>query len=259
MKKLLLLLLVTSLAAWGQNTFTGTWRVDLNKAQFPQKPETWVLQDGMYRCTTCVPAIDVKADGADQPATGHPGWNTINVHPVNNSTVEFTFKKDGKVVSTVKETLSADGKRLTQAWTEHLPNSSQPSTGAAVMTRVSKGPAGSHPISGSWRTEKLQNLSENAMTVTLKTTDNEMSLSTPTGISYTAKFDGKDYPVKGDPGATSVSLKKINANTVEETDKRDGKVVAVIRMTLQPDGKTMDYSVEDKLHGTTSKFVAEKQ
>jgi hypothetical protein len=30
-------------------------------------------------------------------------------------------------------------------------------------------------------------------------------------------------------------------------------------MTLEPDGKTAKISVEDKLHGTTTQFVAVKQ
>jgi hypothetical protein len=84
-------------------------------------------------------------------------------------------------------------------------------------------------------------------------------MTTPSGLAYTAKFDGKDYAYKGDPGTTSVSLKMIDANTVEETDKRDGKVVGVARMTVAPDGKTMVYSFENKLNGRTSKFTAQKQ
>jgi hypothetical protein len=45
----------------------------------------------------------------------------------------------------------------------------------------------------------------------------------------------------------------------EETDKRDSKPISVTRITVSPDGKTMTFAVSDKLHGTTSQFVAEKQ
>src|SRR5499425_913945 len=41
---------------------------------------------------------------------------------------------------------------------------------------------------------------------------------------WTAKFDGKDYAVKGDPDRDTVSLKKIDDNTIEVTNKKDGKV-----------------------------------
>jgi hypothetical protein len=36
-------------------------------------------------------------------------------------------------------------------------------------------------------------------------------------------------------------------------------VIGIARMTISPDGKTMTIAVNDKLHGTTSQFVAEKQ
>jgi hypothetical protein len=48
-------------------------------------------------------------------------------------------------------------------------------------------------------------------------------------------------------------------NTVEETDKRDGKVIFVARMTVAPDGKSMTIAVTDKLHGTTAEYVAGKE
>jgi len=54
-------------------------------------------------------------------------------------------------------------------------------------------------------------------------------------------------------------LKMSGKNTLEETDKRGDKVVSVSKMTLDPDGKTARIMVEDKLHGTTSQFVAVKQ
>jgi hypothetical protein len=97
------------------------------------------------------------------------------------------------------------------------------------------------------------------MTVTYKATEDGLSMTDPLGDSYTAKFDGKDYPYKGDPGTTSVSLKKIDANTIEETDKRDGKVISVTRITVAPDGKTMTLNFDDKLHNSNAKWTAQKQ
>ena len=54
-------------------------------------------------------------------------------------------------------------------------------------------------------------------------------------------------------------MKRISNNTLEESDKRDGKLISVFRMTPPPDSKTMTITVSDKLHGTTSQFVATKQ
>lgn len=54
-------------------------------------------------------------------------------------------------------------------------------------------------------------------------------------------------------------MKSVGKNTIEETDKRDGKVISVARMTLAADGKTMTVKVEDKLRGTNGQFNAAKQ
>jgi hypothetical protein len=86
-----------------------------------------------------------------------------------------------------------------------------------------------------------------------------LSMTTPTGQSYSAGLDGKDAPYNGDPGTTSVSLKSLGKNTVQETDKRNGKVTSVSRMTVSADGKTMNIVVADRLRGTTSSFVAMKE
>jgi len=61
-----------------------------------------------------------------------------------------------------------------------------------------------------------------------------------TTTTYTANFDGKDYPITGSAlGADKVSLKRIDARTSERTDKKNGKPVVTIRRVVSADGKTM--------------------
>jgi len=124
---------------------------------------------------------------------------------------------------------------------------------------VGEATTGANKISGTWKPGKVEDVSANVITITFETTADGLSMSDPIGDSYTAKFDGKDYPYKGDPGITSVSLKKIDANTIEETDKRNGKVTAVVHMTVSADGKTMKFLITDKLRNTTANWTAEKQ
>jgi hypothetical protein len=54
-------------------------------------------------------------------------------------------------------------------------------------------------------------------------------------------------------------VKKVDKNTIEETDKRDGKVTSVVRFTVSADGQTITIAVDDKLHGTKSEIIAVKQ
>ena len=61
-----------------------------------------------------------------------------------------------------------------------------------------------------------------------------------TTSTYTANFDGKDYPLSGSlVGADKVSLKRVDARTTERTDKKDGKAVMTLKRVVSPDGKTM--------------------
>ena len=56
-----------------------------------------------------------------------------------------------------------------------------------------------------------------------------------------------------------VSAKRIDENTVEEIDKRDGKIVEVARFTVSADGKTLTVSMENKTSGAIRQFIAHKQ
>jgi hypothetical protein len=102
-------------------------------------------------------------------------------------------------------------------------------------------------------------MSDNGMNVTFKADADTLNMTAPTGQSYTAKLDGSDAPYKGDPGITSVSVKRISKNVFEETDKRNGKVISIARMTVGSDGKTMTMDITDKEHGTTMQLIADKQ
>jgi hypothetical protein len=252
------LLFFITAVAFAQGPFDGTWRVDLQKVEFSQKPDKWELVNGTYSCSTCVPKINIKADGTDQKVAGARSYDTESVKVIDDRTVQFTEKKGGKITSESKETVDPDGSRLTVQGTDYPENGSQPVTLTLVGSRVEKGTAGSHAISGAWQVKSL-NASDNALTLTFKSTGDGLSMTSPTGSSFTAKFDGKDYPYKGAPTVDTISLKRIDANTFEESEKRDGKVVNVTRFTVSADGRSMNVVAESKLQGRTTKFVVTKQ
>lgn len=58
-------------------------------------------------------------------------------------------------------------------------------------------------------------------------------------VTYTAAYDGKDYPITGSASAETVALKSAGANTVERLDKKGGKVVATWSRSVSRDGRTM--------------------
>jgi hypothetical protein len=65
----------------------------------------------------------------------------------------------------------------------------------------------------------------------------------PAHNEWTGKFDGKDYPVTGDPNTDARSYKKIDDRTLGLTGKKDGKVVTTGRIAVSVDGKTRTVNV----------------
>jgi hypothetical protein len=79
----------------------------------------------------------------------------------------------------------------------------------------------------------------------------------PTHNEWTGKFDGKDYPVTGDPSSDARAYKTINDNSLELTVKKDGKVTITGRIVTSADGKTRTLtasgtdSAGKKVHSTS--------
>jgi hypothetical protein len=64
----------------------------------------------------------------------------------------------------------------------------------------------------------------------------------PTHNEWTGKYDGKDYPVTGDPNTDTRSLKRVDDHTLGLTGKKAGKVVTTGLIVVSADGKTRTVS-----------------
>ena len=240
-----------------QSPFDGTWRTNLSQAKFSPKPNVFYLSQGFYHCVSCVPAYDVKADGTDQPVTGQ-SFDTVSVKEVDSRTIAITTKKAGTSEYEQTRSVSADGKTLTVKTTAHPAGGGSDVTTETTGTLVGPAPSGVHATSGSWKITKVQQ-SENGVTTTYKTSGDQITMSDPPGETYTAKLDGTDAPVKGTYTFNTVSMKKIDAHTIEETDKRDGTVIAVVKLTVSADGKKMTVVYTNKLTDRVNTYIADKK
>lgn len=248
MKRLILLLLLSPVASLSQSPFDGSW---LFTPQLPQKPAVYLLANGRFRCSGCLASMEIKADGDDHKAAETDYWDRVNLQVVDGHTVVFIAKKGGKTMFTEVDAVSADGGTLIQMVKD--------TTEAETVTietrnrRIEKGPVGAHAISGSWRAYETHR-SRNGSISQYKCTADGFSAETPLGEKFNAKFDGKDYPVEDDPGGTTVSAKLLSPETVELTSKRNGKVVAVKRMSVAPGGKAIHVVFKNGEGETTATF-----
>jgi len=256
MRILISALLLVPAVALATSALDGTWKTRTDTMKVTGKPDAFAIADGTYTCSSCSPAVKIQADGADHKVTGHDTYDSRAVKVVDAKTVEITNKLAGKTISTNTMTVSADGSTLSGKFTDY--SGAKPATGAYTEKRVAKGAAGAHAISGSWQPDQMGEANDALAIVTYEMTPDHFSMHA-NGQSYDAKFDGKEYPVTGDPTHTVVSLKRIDANTVEETDHRMGKVTDEIRIAASKDGKTVEYTDKDVVRGQTTTFTLEKQ
>jgi flagellar hook-associated protein FlgK len=256
MNKMTALMLLVPVSALGSTPFDGTWKVNLESIQVSGKPNVEEIKDGMYTCSSCVPSFTVKADGTDQPTPVHNLRDHIAIKVVNATTVEYTEKKDGKITSVSRLTVSGDGNKLTQVFTNYTTD--KPLKGEFTEKRVAPAAAGAHTVSGAWMQDSMPQFSEAAKLIVLQSTDNGLKM-TWYGRVTDAKFDGKEYATQNDPDHTLVTLKKLSDRQFEERDKREGQIFDIVMWTASPDGKTITNVDEDPRHGTKTSMTFDKQ
>lgn len=119
--------------------------------------------------------------------------------------------------------------------------------------------AAGDPIVGSWKLNLAKSNPAAAATFRslaakiesrpdgLKVTEDEV---TAQGISihseFTAKFDGMDYPVTGDPYADTVALKRSDPNHVAGIWKKGGALVITAQNVISTDGKTWTETIQTR-------------
>jgi hypothetical protein len=105
----------------------GTWKVNESKSKFTPgtfRNNTVTYEMAGEKVKVIADGVDGKGnavhsewtgayDGKDYPVTGNPNEDMRSYRKANDRTVEFTSKKDGKVVVTGKVVVAADGKSRT--------------------------------------------------------------------------------------------------------------------------------------------------
>src|SRR5215472_12449712 len=154
MKRLVPTLLLVPATALASSAFDGTWKANLESVKQTGKPDVYLLAHGEYACSSCSPALNVKADGAEHKVSGHAYYDTVMVKVTGPNSDEQLLKQGDKPLAHFTETVSADGKTLIQKITNYA--GAQPVTFEVKAKRVAPGPAGSHPVSGSWQQATFQ-------------------------------------------------------------------------------------------------------
>ena len=94
------------------------------------------------------------------------------------------------------------------------------------------------------------------------TTDGTSGDGSAVQTEWTGKFDGKDYPLTGDPNADTRSYTRVNDHTLTLENKKGGTVTTSARIVVSADGKTRTLTASGKNAAgkkVTSKALYDKQ
>jgi hypothetical protein len=128
---------------------------------------------------------------------------------------------------------------------------------AAVALNISA--AAADQQSGTWKMNPAKSKyspgpAPKSITVKIESDADNIKLSSdgidaagnPTHVEYTAKYDGKDYPITGVANADTVKLERLDANTIRSTTKKGDQVVMNVTTVVSPDGKTRTATFKGK-------------
>jgi len=236
--------------------FDGTWKAQMDSVAQDSPPDQFELRDGLFRCPSCAPGYEIRADGSDQRVVGHSYFDTVAVQVVGPRNVLRTSKLRGRLIALETLIVSDDGSTLTAVIDDH--SGAKPVTWSQLWARLAPGPAGAHALSGSWKLQKMPGASDAGTTVVYRDGGDSLSMDY-NGLAFDARFDGKAVPMRNDPGGTWVALKRPSPRVIEQTDSRDGKVTALTTMTVSADGATIAVVMRDIARDTTTAYKLVRQ
>ena len=247
---------VSTEAAGDLTALNGTWKTDRASIKFEGKPDDILLQDGTYKCTTCIPPLTLAADGQFHEVAGRAYSDSMAVKAVDDKTVEMKARKGARDTFLATMTVSADGNTLTRKFKDSSTPNAAAVEGSSTSTRAGPAPAGAHAVSGQWTPNQLNEYSEDALNATYKIEGNKVTWSGQ-GQTYTAEIGGPAVPVTGDIGGSTVTVTQ-DGNSLKETFSRDGKVVSEAVSTVSADGKSLTWVSTDPRDGSKVTGTAAK-
>lgn len=237
-------LLVASLIScslWAaDNPFVGTWKLNGAKSRLPdemkvKKVDTnkyaFAFEGGNY-------AETIVADGTDQPGVF---GTTFSVTVEGPNSWKVVRKTNGKILITANWKLSEDDKTLDDDFTILQPNGSE-----FNVYYVYKRTAGGPGFDGTWESTSERVNSVFEVQIQPYESDGLIFTSPSEGTVKKLNFDGKDYAYERPnvKAKFTSSMRRVDANTVEVTDKVNGQLAETQEIKLSPDHKTLTMTTQ---------------
>ena len=244
--------------AAAEGPLDGRWVIDAARDEYAGKPIARLLKDGVFRCASCVSDYRVPADGSFHPITGQD-CDAVAVRALDGRAMELRCAKRGRLVETLVERVSADGRTLDYRMTNVAAPNGRPQVQEGRRERVGAAPAGAHPVSGEWRPLAGAAVSADALTLTIRTEGELVSIVQPTGQRVAARLGGPPAPVQGDGAGRAVRVERAGPRAIRMTTLIAGEPVAGSTLTAAEDGRTLLIEWKDLKLGQTGRYTAIKR
>ena len=220
-------------ALLADDPFVGRWKLNLAKSKLTgQTIEIRTVAGNGYEFKEDQHSDIIFADGLDHPT--HFG-ETMAIKQKKADTWAITYKRGDQVLMNTVWKVGKDGQTLTYTATGTRPNG-QGFRNQLMAKRVGGGPG----LVGTWETTSVSLSSPREIYIEPYDSDGQTITFPGRKQTIRMKFDGKDYPETGPTvleGSTS-SGRRLDARTIETSEKVKGKLLETTRATVSEDGKT---------------------
>jgi hypothetical protein len=253
MRKLFIFVLLAAIRLPAADPRLGNWTLVSAESTLdpPSKLSITPVKDGVHIVTSGDTPLDFTAlwRGHDAPVPGNLGFNQVELRRIDKNQAEVKEKKDGVLVATVRDKISADGSELTSTTTQkgHADT-------VTVWTRTGGTKVADNPFAGQWTQDLSKTRMRQGLTLQFAV-DGTDGVRFSGDFSYTARFDGKEYDLKNSRN-DSVTLQLIDAHTVDAFYRRDNQVAQKDRWVVSADGQQLTATISGSLE--TGQKIQEK-
>jgi hypothetical protein len=251
-RQLALLGLVAVLPLGAADPRIGSWTLVSAQSTLdpPNKLSITSTHDAVHVVMSGENHVDftAKPNGHQTSVSGNPAFNQIELHKIDRKQIEVKEEKDGALVATIREKLSAEGTELTIT-TSNVGHADK----ITVWTRSRKAKPGGSPLAGDW----TEDLSKTRLRqgLTLKIESDGDAVRFLGDFSYTARFDGKQYDLR-DSRNDTVTLQLVDPHTVDSIYQRDNQAAQKDSWVVSPDRQQMTLTTTGVFE--TGQHVTEK-
>lgn len=245
--------------AHAASPFDGMWVADLNTQMGQAGFDTYLVENGTYKCDSCRPARVYPADGKMRPVPGDVSVIAESVTITGPRTIK-TRIVDHEMTRETTMTVAPDGKTATYVSLDKWLGRTKSLRTEYLAKRVAPSPAGTQAVSGSWLGVRYVAVPQEYRSIRLSEKNRQFTRIDFRRGHYTAEIGGPPAPITGDnKNIYHAAVKGPDARTRIETVSLNGKPLVERAYFLSADGKSLLTTVRDPADGSVFKTTSHRE